>query len=229
MLDKSSSTSKSLAFNDLLIIFIPIWILLLARDSFENELFAALGRVAMIGLTIWLIRWRGGGFAKMGVMRPTKIIKTISLGFGLMVLGIIIGGTAQELLLSLPGMTFAESDLSRFADLEGNIPLLIFWLVNIWTTIAIGEELIWRAFLMDRLESIFGDGRIQDVLVVLISAAMFGLAHFYQGTIGIVVTGLLGLVYVLAYRLLKRNLWVVIIAHGLTDTLSIIFIYLGRM
>ena len=40
--------------------------------------------------------------------------------------------------------------------------------------------------------SIFGDGLFQDASVVLMSAVMFGLAHFYQGMIGMITTGLPG-------------------------------------
>lgn len=226
---ESSSQSRSSAFIDLLIIFIPFWILIFVQNAINNEWFTAVVRVALIGLTLWVIYWRGGNWRKLGIVRPKKILKTILLGFGIMVIGIIVPSTAEEILRNLPGIIFAETDLSRFADLEGNFPLLLFWLVSIWTAVAFGEELIWRAFLMDRLESIFGDGLFQNALVVLISAVLFGLAHFYQGITGIIITGLAGLVYVLAYRLLGRNLWVVIIAHGLTDTLSIIFLYLGRI
>jgi len=146
-----------------------------------------------------------------------------------MVIGIIVGVTAQDILLGLPGITLTEPDLSRFANIEGNFPLLLINLLTIWTTVAFGEELVWRAFLIDRLELIFGDWRFQDVYVVFISAVMFGLAHFYQGTVGIIVAGLLGLIYILAYRLSGRNLWVVIIGHGLTDTLTFISLYAGRL
>jgi len=64
-------------------------------------------------------------------------------------------------------------------------------------------------------------GKKKDVSAVLVSDEIY--------TDSMITTGLVGLTYVLAYRLLGRNLWVVIIAHGLTDTLSFIFLYSGRM
>ncbi len=106
---------------------------------------------------------------------------------------------------------------------------MLVWLVNIWVTVAIGEELIWRAFLTDRLGTVLDNVNYQNIVVVLIGASMFGLAHFYQGTLGIITTGLSGLVYILAYQLSGRNLWLVIIAHGLSNTLSLISVYLGRI
>ena len=229
MHEESSSPSRSSALMDLLLVFIPSWMLILARDASDNEWLATIGRVVLIGLTLWVVHWRGGDWRRVGIKRPTNIIKTISIGIGIMVIGILVASTAEQILLNLPGIPVAEADLSRFADLQGNLPLLFFWLVTIWTTVAFGEELIWRGFLMDRLASVLGGGLLQDALAVLMSAFLFGLAHFYQGTLGMITAGLLGLTYVLAYRLLGRNLWVVIIAHGLTDTVSFVFLYLGRM
>lgn len=225
----SQSQSKNNAIVDLLLIFIPTWVLLFSREAINSEWVSNLGRLAMIVFTLWLINHRGNGLRNLGVKRPEKVLKTIGLGFGLMLLGIIVAGAAQEFLISLPGITLPESDLSRFSNLEGNLPVLFFWLVTIWTTVAFGEELIWRAFLLDRLGTLFGNGVLQNGVVVLLSAALFGLAHFYQGTMGMITAGILGGLYVLAYRKLGRNLWVVVIAHGLTDTLSIISIYSGRM
>lgn len=229
MQKSSSSRSKVSAFIDLLIIFIPFGILLIAQEAISNELYSTLGRALLIGLTVLLIFLRGGGWRTVGLNRPANMIKTILLGFALMVIGIIIGVSVQEILLRLPGIRLAEPDFSRVAKVEGNLPLLLISLARIWTTVAFGEELVWRGFLMNRLESIFGEGRVQTALVVLISAVMFGLAHFYQGVLGIILTGVLGLIYMLAYRLSGRNLWVVIIGHGLTDTLTLISIYAGRL
>jgi len=225
----SQSQSKNTAIVDLLLIFIPTWVLIFSREAINSEWVSNLGRLAVIVFTLWLINHRGNGLRNLGVKRPEKVLKIIGLGFGLMLLGIIVAGAAQEFLISLPGIPLPESDLSRFSSLEGNLPVLFFWLVTVWTTVAFGEELIWRAFLLDRLGTLFGKGVLQNSVVVLLSAALFGLAHFYQGTMGMITAGILGGLYVLAYRKLGRNLWVVFIAHGLTDTLSIISTYSGRM
>ncbi len=40
-------------------------------------------------------------------------------------------------------------------------------------------------------------------------------------------TGLIGLVLAVAYLRLGRNLWVVILAHGLYDTVGLVMVYLG--
>ncbi|MCH7667131.1 MAG: CPBP family intramembrane metalloprotease [Acidobacteria bacterium] len=53
------------------------------------------------------------------------------------------------------------------------------------------------------------------------------LIHFYQGVSGIVATGVMGFLYGLAFLLLGRNLWVVIVAHAASHVLSFTAMYLG--
>jgi membrane protease YdiL (CAAX protease family) len=57
---------------------------------------------------------------------------------------------------------------------------------------------------------------------------VFGLAHAYQGATGILVTGVLGLVFGLLY-LRSKSLWPLVIAHGLIDTLSLVALYAGKL
>lgn len=75
----------------------------------------------------------------------------------------------------------------------------------------------------------FGNVPYRGMLTVVISGVMFGLFHYYQGVVGIILSGLLGLIYATVYLRMGRNLWVLIIGHGLTDTLSFIQLYLGRL
>lgn len=58
-------------------------------------------------------------------------------------------------------------------------------------------------------------------------AVPFALLHVYQGLAGVVSTGLIGLVFCVCFVLVKRNLWVVIIAHGLIHLMSFTAIYFG--
>lgn len=52
--------------------------------------------------------------------------------------------------------------------------------------------------------------------------------HFYyQSLRGLVVTGLIGIALGTLYLLYKRNLWPLVLAHGLVDTLSFTALYTG--
>ncbi len=60
------------------------------------------------------------------------------------------------------------------------------------------------------------------------TSIVFGLVHFYQGLGGILGVGFVGLVYGIVYLVSGRNLWVTIIAHGLTGTSYFILLYLSQ-
>ena len=87
--------------------------------------------------------------------------------------------------------------------------------------------MMYRAFLINQLGELFQGKKLRKVLPLLLSAVIFGLVHFYQGPIGIITTGLTGLILGVIYLWSGRNLWIAIIAHGLVNTLSFVLIYLG--
>jgi membrane protease YdiL (CAAX protease family) len=64
------------------------------------------------------------------------------------------------------------------------------------------------------------------VLAAVGSAVVFALAHTYQGPAGMITVFVAGLLLSGAFLAVKRNLWVLVIAHALIDTLSWVTIYL---
>lgn len=104
---------------------------------------------------------------------------------------------------------------------------LMFWLWIIGVAVlaaGVGEELLYRGFLMDRLSRVAGlRGRVW--LVIIIQAALFGLPHAYQGWGGVVVTGSVGLL--LGWVRLKNggNLWACILAHIAVDVIAMTAAY----
>jgi membrane protease YdiL (CAAX protease family) len=117
---------------------------------------------------------------------------------------------------------FEAPDTEGIMDLvrQGPLDLLIWIAVVAWGSAAFGEELLWRGFLMDRLARLPGL-RGRAVAVVAIQAAVFGLPHLYQGWSGALVTGIVGLI--LGWMRLRTggNLWALVIAHGLVDTIML--------
>ena len=84
-----------------------------------------------------------------------------------------------------------------------------------WLSAAIGEELLFRAFTFSQLKRIIGD---QKIVIIIISAILFSLPHLYQGSSGLAITFLFGLVFAFIYYK-YQNIWINILVHGLIDTL----------
>jgi uncharacterized protein len=71
-----------------------------------------------------------------------------------------------------------------------------YWLF-ISTSAALIEELVYRGFLLFLLAGIFPG--LSVYLCILISSILFGLAHTYQGPVGVLKTGTVGLLFALIY------------------------------
>jgi membrane protease YdiL (CAAX protease family) len=116
----------------------------------------------------------------------------------------------------------------RWGDVRGNLPMYLLWLMIVWTTAAFGEEMFFRGYLVTRLQTAFSDIRFGTALAVIISALLFGCAHFYyQGFRGLVLTALIGLAFGTMFLLFRRNLWPLILWHGIIDTLTFTAIFMN--
>lgn len=80
---------------------------------------------------------------------------------------------------------------------------------------------------MTQLLSALGKGPAGLGAAVAIQAVLFGVAHAYLGFRGILTAGCVGLIYGALYLCNGRNLAPLVLAHGLTDSLSLLAIYLG--
>ncbi len=117
------------------------------------------------------------------------------------------------------------ADYSAFSSIEGNTALYTKWLLRMWISAAVGEELLFRAFVFAQAKKIIGD---KPVLIIFISALLFSLPHWYQGTAGLVVTFIFGLAFAWIYHRFK-NIWINIIVHGLIDTVFLTLSYYGAL
>lgn len=54
-----------------------------------------------------------------------------------------------------------------------------------------------------------------------------GVGHWYQGVAGVWGSAVSGLLFGVLYLKGGRNLWLPILAHGFSDTIGLVLIYLG--
>jgi len=156
----------------------------------------------------------------LGLGRPRSIVRTLALGIAA---GFVMLFFSKLLLTPIAeAITGIPRDLSAFEDIRDNVSLYLGLMPRIWLGAAICEEIVFRAFLIGRLEAAFGGAsRLATAAAVLLSSALSGLAHTYQGPTGVLITGTLGLIFACVYAYGGRNLWLNIIVHGVYDTLSL--------
>jgi membrane protease YdiL (CAAX protease family) len=102
------------------------------------------------------------------------------------------------------------------------------WLAQVWTLAAFGEEMVFRGYLMRRVTDVAGDTRTGRVIAVVVSSALFGIAHGYLGWAGVIATGIIGVFMATLYLCCRRNLWTVIVSHGIVDSVALSAMYFGH-
>ncbi|WND02576.1 CPBP family intramembrane metalloprotease [Temperatibacter marinus] len=173
---------------------------------------------AMIVATFCLYR-RGHTWATLGFKLPESWPTTLK--WTVAVIALIIGTSAIG--GSIADLFFEKlSRENRFGNLAGEWGKFAFYFFLIWTHSAFFEELLFRAFLINRLELSLPLGKWAAPVAVLIAAIFFGYRHYYyQGLNGALTTGLIGLS--LGFYYIRRgrfDMWPLIIAHGCINTLG---------
>lgn len=190
---------------------------------------AYLGFLFTVLVAVW-VKLRGEKWSDFGFAWPKKWLRAIAWGLGVFVFVVAYAVTLEPMLDAVIEPILGPSRAAEtFAEVRGNLGLFLFVLPFIWLFAAVGEEFLYRGFIMTRLIQAFGDTRVGVTLAIIFQAVMFGLAHLYQGWSGVVGVTIYGVVYGVAARLSNRNLLPAIIAHGLLDTLGFTLLYLGMM
>ena len=189
-----------------------------------------LGYVAGVLAAGYLLKLRGSGWREIGLAKPKSWSRTVLLAIAAMIGAIFMTLFSTELALNLMGEGALPPDISRFNVLVGNFPMLLLLLTLAWTTIAFGEEMIYRAFLISRLGEVFNNSKFGWNLAALINGVIFGLVHFAEGPVGMISNGAFGLLFGFIYLWTgRKNLWITIIAHGLLNTIRFVMVYTGSV
>lgn len=178
---------------------------------------------------VWLgLRLRGQGWSHLGLRLSRLDRRAVWRGIwrSLALLGAVLVAyvAAAILMANITGIP-EQADLSGYNYLSGNLPLLLLALVGVWIVSSLGEEIIYRGFLITRLAEIGGSTKRVWWAAVILSSVLFGLVHYEWGPMGMVQTGFMGLVLGAAFLLLKRNLWVLVLTHFYMDTILLVQLY----
>jgi len=177
--------------------------------------------IAWISLRLRQLSWHDLGF-RLYRNWPTTLVIGMVAGVAVELLELFC---TQPLLIQITGQM---PDLSAFNRVEGNVRWLTISLVLTWTLFAFGEELIFRGYLMDRIAGLFGHTARGWTVALLMASFVFGLSHFQQGITGISENFLDGVILGALYLRLGGNLAVPIVAHGVTDTVDFMLLFLHR-
>lgn len=205
---------------------------LVGEASLARQMVVWVANIAMLLMVWWGLRVRGQSGRDLGLswepLRAAAVLKGVLVSLLVLVLAlaafVAAGGLAPYLAPYL-GSTQQQADLSEYAWLRGNLPALILALAAVYIASSFGEEVIYRGFLIQRIAELGGGSRVAHAIAVAASALIFGLAHFSWGPVGIIQTTAMGLVLSTAYMLIGKNLWPLVLAHVILDTLLLVPLY----
>ena len=100
---------------------------------------------------------------------------------------------------------------------------------GVWIGTALGEELFFRGIVLAKFQMLFGRGPIGAGLAAISQAIWFGAGHASQGLSGMILTGVIGLVFALYFLTrARRSLVPLMLVHGLVNTITLTIAYLIR-
>jgi len=177
-----------------------------------------------VALITALMRQRGMRWYNLGMRRPTRPRWL----FAQVPVVLVAWLAASAGAAALVGQYLPRPDTSaRFGDLTGNLPATLWWIAIGWLIGGFAEEMIFRGFILNRLEALLPRGARGSVMAVFLQAFLFSAVHVYnRGLFGLLVLGAVGAVLGTFYLVFHRNLWPVILAHGLGNTLGFLVRYL---
>jgi membrane protease YdiL (CAAX protease family) len=170
--------------------------------------------LALVALILFFL-WRNReplariGWTRQGL--PENIILGVLLFVPLFIGAGILGAVLSA--AGIPSIPATPSFL-QFQGLPGAALALVLVIV-----VAISEETVFRGYLVPRLQAVTSS----SWAAVLISSAIFSVGHGYEGATGVIITGVIGVVYALLY-LSRRSLVAPVVLHFLQDFTTILLL-----
>jgi membrane protease YdiL (CAAX protease family) len=167
---------------------------------------------------VWAWRSRTP-WREIGYVRPGSWLGSLAVGI---VFGIAFKLVMKTLVMPLLG---AEPINQAYHYLVGNRAALPAALYAMTIGAGFGEETVFRGYMFERFGKLFGNSVRAKRLIVVLAAALFGLAHYpVQGLAGAEQGAIVGMVFGSIFARTGR-LWMLMCAHAAFDLTALAIIY----
>ncbi len=208
-------------------VILYLTIMFVVREIYFSELpFIANGLMWSLSTLIiasWRMKVRNITWRDLGLRKPKSLLKTALITIGILIaipISIIAFQQLQGLIpINLSPDTSSQEAVSKFGNLKENWTLFLTIIPFILLQSSL-EELLDRGFLINWFEKVFSKTSFATTIAVLLQAMIFGFRHSYDISERSITVGIIGLIMGVAYVKFGRNLWPLIIAHCILNTLS---------
>jgi membrane protease YdiL (CAAX protease family) len=232
----SNQHSWIFRLGEILLVFLPAFLFIKAMSSWVGEdAIRSLGVVWVANILMLAMVWTslklrgqswkdlGFTFTRVSLPEGLRIFGLSLLVFIIGISGYLIGSMIMANITGIPEST----DFSIYDYLKDNIGMLFISLAGVYIVSSFGEEVIYRAFLINRISELANSTKYSSVIAVILSSIFFGFVHYQWGPAGIVQTGFMGLAMGICYIKLKKRLWILILAHAYMDTVLLVQLYMA--
>ena len=212
------------------LVFIRLMIPLVGDNPILKQAVVWIANILML-IIVWTgLKLRGKNFNDFGITFKSislknglKVFLLSLLVFVLAVAGFIIGSVIMANITGIP----ESANMSGYDYLKDNIGMLMLTLGGVYIVSSFGEEVIYRAFLINRIQELGLKTKKATTIAIVLSSIIFGLVHYEWGAMGMVQTGFMGLALGICFIKLKKRLWILILAHAYMDTILMVQMYMA--
>ena len=195
--------------------FGPLGLLAILVILAGNGIVAPLSAILVL---LWAQRshtpWR-----EIGYVRPRSWARSLAVGVAL---GIALKFLMKAVVMPLLG---ADPINQAYHYLVGNtaaIPGMLFAMI---VGAGFGEETVFRGYLFERLQKLFGRSVAARTVIVVLTSAVFGLVHYFdQGVPGVQQATIVGLVFGTIFAV-TGGIFMLMCAHAAFDLTALAIIY----
>jgi uncharacterized protein len=189
-------------------------VIVLSGNVTAGNVVVPLGAVLVL---VWA-RWSRTPWREIGYVRPKSWIGGLAVGLAF---GCAFKFLTKAIVMPLLGADPINQAYHYLAGNRAMLPAAMFAMV----VAGFGEETVFRGYLFERLGRLFGSGFGARASIVLLTAALFGLAHYPdQGLAGVEQATITGLVFGTIFAFTGR-MWMLMCAHAAFDLTALAMIY----
>ncbi|WP_018623735.1 CPBP family intramembrane glutamic endopeptidase [Kangiella aquimarina] len=181
--------------------------------------------ISTLLVAVVLVRLRNVSWKEIGLCKPKNYKQSLyatAFILGFTVISIVFFQIVNDQFgLQIAADTSEQNAADKFGNLTSNWLLFLSIIPFIWLQSAL-EEILDRGFLINWIEKTLSSVWFATVIAVIFQAMLFGFRHSYDLSERSITVGLIGLAMGIGYVAFGRNLWPLIFAHCLLNTMSML-------
>jgi membrane protease YdiL (CAAX protease family) len=193
---------------------LAILVILFSGNVFVGNIVFPIGAILVL---LWVRRSRTP-WQEIGYVRPKSWMGSLATGLAF---GLAFKFLMKAVVMPLLGASAINPSYHYLVGNEAMLPAAIWAML----VAGFGEETVFRGWLFERFDKLFGSGGWARTLIVILSSVLFGLGHYAdQGLAGVEQATIVGLVFGSIFAVTGR-IFMLMIAHAAFDLTALAIIY----